>query len=291
MAIYKCYSCMKVFSAQGPYPDVASGGSCRYCRTLITDAVNRIDPPPPRLSLLEPGFWVYLHNDDPPLTGRTKAVRINTLVFRGDGVAYEDLNPPGFQAKADRRFDHPYIIRDSWIEKNVTTHMQTKAVLAWSKSIYKALEYALGCVKGGMGGKKYGYLYFAWVEYGVDVVDTVRAWELAKTGLGRIAAGTQEEVLSPTLPISRLIGCWRIDKSSTFGEVIIKARSDIATDHFPSTIVRDYRYYADMFPLDKAFTVYARTGGLRRNDDAPCPVEVQASASASVSASAYSKVE
>ena len=93
---------------------------------------------------------VFIHNDNPLKVNCASWRALDLLVFRGSGVAYSDLNAAGFLAAADQRFPMPTgIIRDQVAQAaQVTTHMQTKNVLAWSKSFSKATEYAAGRIKG-----------------------------------------------------------------------------------------------------------------------------------------------
>lgn len=156
---------------------------------------------------------VLLHNDAPPVEGMRGWSAMSRLVFRGSGAPYAALGG-GFSAAPDGRFDKPVIIRDRWNEKRVTTHMQTKAVLAWSKSFYVALEYAYGCIKGGMGQVIPGYLHFCWIQTGLDVVEAVREWEGNNPGvfLDEIDPGQQFEIITPTVPQNCIVATWELRK-------------------------------------------------------------------------------
>ncbi|HXT14291.1 MAG TPA: hypothetical protein VN706_01590 [Gemmatimonadaceae bacterium] len=265
--LYKCTSCMKVTALMpGQIPR-----ACPRCSTLIRPDARRAGLTahvPPAAALT-----VDLHNDMPSATASTQSVLLNRLVFRGDGTGFLSLRPPGFTAKADARFAGPVIIRDKWKEKGVTTHMQTKVVLAWSKSIYKALEYAMGCIKGGLAqdsdarasaaaavsapasGPKPGWLYVAWVEYGIDVLAAVREWERIERWPA-IRPGTQEEILSPTLPLERIVGCWAIQKGASFGDIRITQHVPIPDRGLPIPVLAAYRRLAEEFHVGRELNVY-----------------------------------
>jgi DNA-directed RNA polymerase subunit RPC12/RpoP len=73
-SIYKCFSCMTTFAAKGPYPTAAAGGRCPKCSTRITDYLNRINPPPPRMGLtISSEDWELRRNQ--PGRGGPLAVR------------------------------------------------------------------------------------------------------------------------------------------------------------------------------------------------------------------------
>ena len=250
LLLYKCFSCMKVTAFR---PNLLPA-ACPKCFTIIRTAAPLPLQVPP-VVVPPPQFQVYLHNDNPLATGTTNGTILNRLVFRGSRVGYAAVPPAGFTAAADARFNQPYIIRDSWVARQVMTYMQTKAVLAWSKNIFKALQYAEGCISGQMGVITPGFLYVAWVDVGVDVLAAVREWERSQ-GWGQIPAGTQDEVLSPTLPVAKVIGCWTIVKGPAFGTIRISGRAAIATDAFPGGIVNRYNDLVSDFPLDTDINVY-----------------------------------
>lgn len=154
---------------------------------------------------------VLLHNSHPFLEGAAGFAPMRRLVFRGSARSYAAIGQ-GFTPIVDARFPVPCIIRDNWAERRVTTHMQTKSVLAWSKSFYVALEYAVGQIKGHMGNVTPGYLHFCFAETGIDVVQAVRAWEEdASNGFqGAIDPGRQHEIITPTVPRERILATWEL---------------------------------------------------------------------------------
>jgi hypothetical protein len=282
MAQYKCFRCMKVFEADGPFPTAAAGGSCKFCKALITDPVNLVrspvvqgrqrsqssppavhSPQTPRIKL--PGLTkINLHNDGPPeVSGEAPTSKLNLIAYRGSRVDYAAIKQGGgFRAQPDARFDGPWIIRDKWIAKGVRTHMQTKAVLAWSKNKYKALEYTIGSISGGKG-----YLYVAWLEYGFDVVQTVRQWE-KQNNWPLIDAGTQDEVLSDTVPPSRILGCWEMARGQQFGDLKVMKKLAVSPEGIPVDVMKQYETMDALFPEGKVFSVYLGNQ-LKSNDDKP----------------------
>jgi|HubBroStandDraft_1064217.scaffolds.fasta_scaffold175473_1 hypothetical protein len=160
---------------------------------------------------------VYLHNSQPFFEGATGWKHFNKLVFRGSRISYDSLRD-GFAAVPDSRFGKPCIIRDDWRDKNVNTHMQTKAVLAWSKSFYVALEYACGCIGGTLGTPTPGYLYFCSIDIGLDVTETIREWEQENpTWLSPpIDPGHQSEVITPTVAKNRILATWTLTQAGGY---------------------------------------------------------------------------
>lgn len=198
---------------------------------------------------------ILLHNDTPALTSYTAWRVLNKLVFRGARTAYAELNQAGFAAINDDRFPMRCIIRDSWKARKVMTRMQTKSVLAWSKSFSKALEYAAGSIQGGLSGVKPGNLYFGCVDRGVDVTDEVRRFE-AKFKLPPIDEGTQKEVLTPTLPKNRILACWQLLKGKAgFGHVIISSKTTYP-GVFSAEVLQAYQLIDQLCPSGKDFDFY-----------------------------------
>jgi len=225
--------------------------SCPRCHTLVrglSGPISDLLPPPSQRQNL-----ILIHNDNPVLTSYTIWKRLDVLVFRGARVAYEQLNQEGFAAVYDGRFPMPTIIRDKWSERGVTTRMQTKSVLAWSKSFTKALEYAYGCIQGGLSGVTPGNLYFGWVEIGVDVTEEVRDFE-SRFSLQPIPEGEQKEVLTPTLPKSKILASWQLIKGKGgYGstQVIKKGRHDLS-----GSVSATYNKIDGLCPLDVEFNFY-----------------------------------
>ncbi len=261
---------MKVFEAPGPYRTPAHGGKCPFCRTMITDEINLFSagpalgrarsaslpnihlhvPPPPVRAPPPPGFRARLHNDSPPIEAWAAAQKIDAIVFRGSRVGYNSLKG-AFTPPADARFDGPCIIRDKWAERKVTTHMQTKAALAWSKNINKALEYVMGAITAGES-----YFYVGWIESGIDVLAAVRDWEQKEARLGGpVDAGTQAEVLCESLPINRIIACWKFG-SAGYPNIKFVEKIAVAHDAIPSSVLVKWasieKGIEEAFPLNTA---------------------------------------
>lgn len=262
LLLYKCYSCMGVSAL-----DLARlPRACPRCHTILRGysgalgfsqvVVGRhplsdmLPPPSQRRNL------ILIHNDNPLKTSFTRWRTLRVLVFRGAGFGYTSLDVGGFAAVADGRFPMPTIIRDCWRQRNVTTRMQTKSVLAWSKSFAKATEYAYGCIKGAMGKVSPGYLYFACVEIGVDVTQEVRVFE-RRFRLPTIDEGTQKEVLTPTLPKHRILACWEVQKGKDFGIARITAKHVCETGVFAQHFVETYQRIDKMCQIGKEFDYYA----------------------------------
>ncbi len=192
---------------------------------------------------------VYLHNSNPHVQGAIAWDKLNLLVFRGSGRSHAELQA-GFSAVADDRFPRPVIIRDHWADRRVTTRMQTKSVLAWTKSFRLAAEYAIGCISGDlMTGVRPGYLHFCWVDTGVDVVKVVREWEKEDTRLSPpIDPGQQHEVLTPTVPINRILASWELRKPAggVFGQFYI-ANKTIHPGNF-AAVRQDYDAISNLCP-------------------------------------------
>ncbi len=244
LLLYKCFSCMQV-SAFNP---AARPGSCPRCHTVLRGIAG---PPPERGD-------VFIHNDNPLKVDYASWRALDLLVFRGSGVAYSDLNAAGFLAAADQRFPMPTIIRDKWLSRQVTTHMQTKNVLAWSKSFSKATEYAAGQIKGAFGKVTPGHLYFAHVQRGVDVTSEVRDFE-RKNALPPIAEGTQKEVLTPTLPKSRVLATWEVVKGRAFGNIQVQKKNTYDGE-FPDQVMKKYQLIDKEIPLNTEFDFYEAGG-------------------------------
>ena len=218
--------------------------SCPRCHTLL----RGIAGPP-----LERGD-IFIHNDNPLKVAYANWRTLDLLVFRGSGVSYSDLNAAGFLAAADQRFPMPTIIRDKWLSRHVTTHMQTKNVLAWSKSFGKATEYAAGQIKGAFGKVTPGHLYFAHIQRGVDVTSEVRDFERTQA-LPPIDEGTQKEVLTPTLPKSRVLATWEVGKGSAFGVIQVQKKTTY-DGLFSSQVVEKYQLIDKAIPPGKEFDFY-----------------------------------
>lgn len=233
--LYKCFSCMKVSGLNPKDPPQ----SCPRCHTRTRT---------PTFTQVHLTNDLLIHNDKPEWTWSTQWQVLDLLVFRGAGFTFKELQAEGFKAAADTRFSQPTIIRDSWREKKVMTHMQTKAVLAWSKSISKATEYAYGCIKGGIGGAKPGVLYFAHANMGVDVTAEVRKFE-QRFNLPAQAEGTQKEVLTPTFPKTQILATWTIAKAEPFGFFQITEKN-IHSEAFSLSILEMYRKIDTACPIN-----------------------------------------
>lgn len=211
---------------------------------------NRLDTYMTQHSVVPLEDDVYLHNSNPPAQGAVAWDRLNLLVFRGSGRSHAELQA-GFSAVPDDRFPKPVIIRDNWPDKQVTTHMQTKSVLAWTKSFRLAAEYAIGCISGDLSsGVKPGYLHFCWVETGLDVVKTVREWEQEDARLSPpIDPGQQHEILTPTVPINRILASWELRKpiGGIFGQFYI-ANKIIHAGNF-AAVTGDYNAISGHCPV------------------------------------------
>ncbi|MET0649950.1 MAG: hypothetical protein ABW208_25355 [Pyrinomonadaceae bacterium] len=193
---------------------------------------------------------VFLHNSAPFIEGMRAWSPMSRLVFRGSGAPYAALGS-GFSAVPNERFDKPVIIRDEWRAKHVMTHMQTKAVLAWSKSFYVAVEYAYGCIKGNLEqGVIPGYIHFCWVDMGLDVVQAVREWEGNNPGvfLQEIDPGQQFEIITPTVPQNRILASWELRKApgGAFGQFVITDKT-IHPGHF-AAVMNDYNAISNALP-------------------------------------------
>jgi hypothetical protein len=193
---------------------------------------------------------IFLHNDTPFAEGMAGWKKIDKLVFRGSGKSYDSIGN-GFAAVPDQRFNKPCIIRDKWAAKRVTTHMQTKAVLAWSKSFYVALEYAYGCIKGGIGGEIPGYLHFCFVERGLDVLEAVRTWEAENRDLfsGAIDQGKQHEIVTPTVPRQHILATWELRKPriiDKYGAFYVHSKT-LHAGNFAS-VINAYMAISDVIP-------------------------------------------
>lgn len=246
LLLYKCTSCMNVLA----FDPAAIPKSCPRCHTIIrgiSGSVADILPPPSQRH-----NSILIHNDNPPLTDNTTWGQLGVLVFRGAKVPYSELHDTGFQAVNDPRFPMRTIIRDKWKDRNVTTRMQTKSALAWSKSLSKAAEYAYGCISGGLGGVKPGNLYFAYVAQGVDVTAEIRKFEL-KHKLPRIDEGTQEEILTPTLPKSQILACWQLIKGKSGFGFLVPIKKEIFAGEFPNEVVQAYKLIDEKLALEKEF--------------------------------------
>lgn len=242
--LYKCYSCMGVSTLDPGHLPV----SCPRCNTLvrgISGPISDILPPPSQRQNL-----LLIHNDNPALTSYTSWRTLNRLAFRGARVSYAELHVQGFAAIADGRFPMRTIIRDKWTARSVTTRMQTKSVLAWSKSFTKAFEYAFGSIQGGLSGAKPGNLYFGWIAQGVDVTAEVRLFE-QRFHLPAIDEGTQKEILTPTLPKRDIVACWQIEKGRGFGMVRIVSKG-VYVERPPET----YEWISKMCPMHEEFDLY-----------------------------------
>ena len=156
-------------------------------------------------------FRAHIHNDDPVQDDIVTAGRLDILVIRGATFDLATCTDPMTFVANVNGFEVPTIIRDCYkrgvamggsrpTRGVVTTHMQTKSILAWTKSLRKGIEYAKGN----------GYLYLAWCEFGMDVEATVRDFEQRKA-LGQLPDyGTQAEVLTAAVSKNRILGVWKV---------------------------------------------------------------------------------
>jgi hypothetical protein len=179
-------------------------------RTPAQILIDDIKTTPPVTDL---AFRAHIHNDTHEQDDIVTAIKLDMLVIRGASFDLQSCGTPMTFAANVNGFEVPTIIRDCYKRGTslqnrydrpkhgvVTTHMQTKSILAWTKSLRKGVEYAKGN----------GFLYFTWCEYGLDVEATVKSFENTKQ-LGTLPDyGTQAEVLTAAVSKNRILGVWKV---------------------------------------------------------------------------------
>ncbi len=211
--------------------------------------------------------FVMMHNDNPAALARAEMTYLNLLLFRGSSVSYGTLDLRGFEItrgpRWDNRFPDPYIIRDKWQQKNVTTRMQTKNIVAVTKSVYLALEYAFG---------NNGYFYAMYVERGIDVVNAVREWE-AQKHWAQIDPGNQQEVVTTRIPKQYVLGCWKIRNIDHKNMNFMIEKIQVASSFdIPEAIKDEYRALSARFPENTYLNTHRETHAgpvMKNNADDP----------------------